>query len=473
MPKRRARGMVLVCVLSAWLLSGCITNLAPTQLLPREAFASVSEVALAVGADGLKHYAWTECSGENASYTCVLVYARVAAGGVIYSHGFVVPIGTVARYPDVAVASNGDAYVVRSECTAVVNCVDYWSKFPADPENVEIASNFVHTVSVASKGPPRVEARGNNVYATYLLDVAGAKHLRYRQLSGGARAGDIDDTVLSPSNPSLAIDSAGNLHVVWIRNPPGVRFIAYANNTGGVNDFNSVFDYDSAANRIFSHPDIALDDDDHVYLAYAFHVGTSGDTITVRCLAPVVNDCYRDAATLTVPEADGPWHVFANVNLEMINAHPNAVFAATNDGLEYSEIWWFQPPSSGGMAATQVTNTLYEREGEPLIVKEHSTAEDIPVIGWRMFNTLLSGAQAPAGDESVCHGEVFVLYSDLSHLRQVFEDHGTCNNHGLDLAANGEWVAGVWVDEESDAIQAHAAWTSFNAYGLYLPSVGR
>jgi hypothetical protein len=70
MPKRRAHWLVLVSALSAALLAGCIKGLAPVRPLPREALASVTEVAIAVGADGVKHYAWTECFGENATYTC-------------------------------------------------------------------------------------------------------------------------------------------------------------------------------------------------------------------------------------------------------------------------------------------------------------------------------------------------------------------------------------------------------------------
>lgn len=121
MPKRRAYWLLTFSVLSAWLLSGCITTLAPTQFLPRQAYASVNEVALAVGADGVKHYAWTECFGQGETYTCVLVYTRTATGEVLYSYGFVQTIGDFARYPDVAVNSAGDAYVVWSECTDFSN----------------------------------------------------------------------------------------------------------------------------------------------------------------------------------------------------------------------------------------------------------------------------------------------------------------------------------------------------------------
>ncbi|MEP7358572.1 MAG: hypothetical protein ABI847_15090 [Anaerolineales bacterium] len=231
MPKRRARWFLLVSMLSALLLSGCITSLAPVKPLPREALASVTEVVVAVGANGVKHYAWTECSGEDATYTCVLVYSRVVLGAVVYSHGFVVPIGTFARNPDVAVASSGDAYVVRSVCTSAFGCVDYWSMFPADnPESVEIDTNLLHTSALNSEAPPRVEARDNNVYAAYVVEIGGFTRLRYRQLSGGARTGLVDTSLLPPAGASIAVDSAGDLHAVWVRNPVTDTIVAYSNN---------------------------------------------------------------------------------------------------------------------------------------------------------------------------------------------------------------------------------------------------
>ena len=116
-----------------------------------------------------------------------------------------------------------------------------------------------------------------------------------------------------------------------------------------------------------------------------------------------------------------------------------------------------------------MTNTPGESEGEPLIVEENSTGADVPVVGWRIFQLLLADAQAPAGNAGYCAGDVFMTYGGEAKPTQVFTDRGTCANSGLDLAANGEWVAGVWIDEESDVIASHAAWTEFNARVVYLP----
>src|SRR6185436_7316313 len=103
----------------------------------------------------------------------------------------------------------------------------------------------------------------------------------------------------------------------------------------------------------------------------------------------------------------------------------------------------------------------------------HSNAGDVAVLGWRIFNPLFAGQQAPAVASSGCWGDVFTTYASPSNIRRVFEDRDTCDNAGLDLAASGPWVAGVWVDEESDQIASHSAWTAYNAYDVLVPLVNR
>jgi hypothetical protein len=469
MPKRRARWLA-VSMLCAWLLSGCVTTLAPTQPLPREAFASVVDVAVAVGPGGVKHYAWTECFGEEELYTCVLVYSRVVMGAVTYSHGFVTPIGKVWRYPDVAVSSTGDAYVVSSRCTNFSNCYDYWTMFPAaNPESVEPVSELLYSPQTISLERPVVEARGDDVYAAYVLEEADFRRLRYRQLSGGDRSGYIDSTQLSPVYASLAVDSNGDLHAVWVRNPVTDTFVAYSNNVGAANNFNAPIIFHDGNNALITAPDLALKANDRAYLAYSINNGIS-DTVKVRCTEAITANCYRAVSALDVPHASGGWNVYGSVHLELINDQPNVVFSAANAAELYDEVWWYHPPSSGDdNPPTQVTNTSVENEGEPLIVKEHSDAGDVAVVGWRQFQNFLLDEQGPAGNAGHCEGDVFVTYANTSSTRQVFTDRGTCANSGLDLAANGEWVAGVWIDEESDVIEAHAAWTSFNAHVVYVP----
>lgn len=474
MRKQRLAVTGLAGVLSAALLSGCIFGIAPVQPLPREAFASVNQVALAVGADGIKHYAWTECFGADATYTCVLVYSRTATGAVLYSYGFVTPIGTFAQDPDVAVTDSGDAYVVRSICTAPFICVDYWSMFPAaNPESVEPTTNLLHTSAVNSEGQPLVEARGDDVYASYFVEASGHVRLRYRQLSGGDRTGYIDANALFPTDASLAVDDDGDLHAVWIRNPVTDTIVAYSNNKGAAGDFPAAGEFeDGGGDSLITRPDLALDSDGRVYLAYSINNGAD-DTIMVRCL-DVPADCWRDVTLLTVPIVDGGWDVYRDLDLEMIGLQPNVVFAAEHDGLAYTEVWWYRPASTGGNTApAQVTNTISQNEGAPRIVKENSTAGDVPVLAWRMFQVNAAGALSPDGNPGTCFGDAFMLYYSTAEMQQVFEDQGTCANSGADLAANGAWVAGVWTDEESAQITSHAAWTTFNTERVNLPLVRR
>ncbi|MEP7359105.1 MAG: hypothetical protein ABI847_17775, partial [Anaerolineales bacterium] len=229
--------------------------------------------------------------------------------------------------------------------------------------------------------------------------------------------------------------------------------------------FDGGFDYQ------VSRPDLALDSDDRAYLTYVINSGLN-DTIKVRCVDLAAN-CYRGVTLLTVPQADGPWNVYQNANIEVLDGQPNVVFAATNDSVTSNDVWWYRPPSSGGNTAPlQVSQTPDDSEGEPLIVKEHSTFGDVGVVGWRIYRALFADAQAPEVTSGLCWGDVSMIYN-LGNDRRVFENRGTCDNSGLDMAANGPWVAGVWVDEESAQIATHAAWTGFNAYGVSLPAVVR
>jgi hypothetical protein len=310
------------------------------------------------------------------------------------------------------------------------------------------------------------------VYASYYVDAGGPTHLRYRQLSGGNRTGLMDSSGLQPVDVSLAVDSGGDLHAVWVRNPITDTIVAYSNNIGAAGDFPAPGTFEAGgSDDLITQPDLALDSDERPYLAYT--INSAADTIKVRCL-DVPADCYRGLTLLTVPQVDGGWNVHRDVDLELMGLQPQVVFAATHDTLTFTEVWWYRPASGGdNTAPTRVTQTTNENEAAPRIVKENSTAGDIPVVAWRMYEVIVAGTNAPEGSPGACYGAAFMLYYSTAEIRQVFEDQGTCANGAADLASNGPWVAGVWTDRESDAIAAHAAWTTFNTYRMNLPRVSR
>jgi hypothetical protein len=135
-------------------------------------------------------------------------------GAVIYSYGSAGD-WRFARYPDVAVSAGPMVVGVHRFST----CHDYWT-FPAThPENVEPQSELIHSSSVMSEDRPVVEARGLDVYAAYYIAVSGYTRLRYRQLNGGSSSGYIDSSTLGPVGVSLAVDSNGDLHAAWVRDP--------------------------------------------------------------------------------------------------------------------------------------------------------------------------------------------------------------------------------------------------------------
>jgi hypothetical protein len=246
--------------------------------------------------------------------------------------------------------------------------------------------------------------------------------------------------------------------------------VAYSNNvaTGG-GDFNAAFQYENGSgDTIITSPDLALDDDTRPYIAYSINNGAT-DTVKVQCRDDTATDCYRDDTTLTVPAPDGAWDVFRNVHLEMIGLQPNVVFAATNDSLDHTEVWWYHPdPDGANDPPAGLTNTLNHDEGEPLIVEENSSI-DVPVVAWRIFEPPPPMVQGLSSQ--YCFGDVYYTFGSTGTRYKVFDDQDTCDNEPFDLAANGQWVAGAWADIDPDVSVYHAVWTTFNAYRKNVPIV--
>ncbi|HEY0606572.1 MAG TPA: hypothetical protein VGD58_26845, partial [Herpetosiphonaceae bacterium] len=154
---RRSLRLVLVCVLTLSLLTGCVTTLAPVRpLLAGNSDSSAYNVAVAVQANGIKHYAWNECRVGG----CRLVYQRIRFGAPIYQYILAEGSSFDIRYHDLAVTADGRAFVVHSLCNN--GCVDYYSIVPADADdNTPIDSEPLATPSGNSAGPPKLEARDN------------------------------------------------------------------------------------------------------------------------------------------------------------------------------------------------------------------------------------------------------------------------------------------------------------------------
>jgi hypothetical protein len=473
MSARRSFGLPTVCIVVLVWLTGCVTTLAPTRALISAGSAHASEIAVAVQANGVKHYAWTECSGSDT--TCQLVYDRVLFGSTIYRYVFTVVTGAQIRHPDVAVTTDGRAFVVRSVCIPGA-CTDYYSEIPADVDDTTpIMPIQLASPGANSAGPPKIKARGNVVYALYLVPDGTNARLRYRQISGGTSGGSVDFRAsVHNSHPSFAITSAGKFHAVWMTNTSSSTEISYSNNIGTTGDTGMPISYDVAGNYHFDRPDIALDTSDTPYIVYSYD-GSSSDIVKIRCEA-AASACFNGITTRVVPldAAQNPWRLRGSPHIEVPGSAPTIVFSADTSATSNNEIWYYTPPSSGTDFGPSRITTNDVQDDEPLIVEETSNFGNIAVVAWRTYIAVTIPPNPPfPGGSFDCPRDVYTFYFNNSTLRRVFDSTGGCFASSHDLAANGQWVAGAWIDLLSTSDSRYVAWTTFNAHTSYVPITTR
>lgn len=463
---RRSPRLVIVCVIALSLLTGCVTTLAPAR--PLLGNGSASEVAVAVQANGIKHYAWTECGGGS----CQLMYQRIKFGAPIYQYAFTVAPGAQIISPDVAVTADGRAFVTRSVCVEAV-CTDYYSIFPADANDTTmIVSEQLASPAANRTAPAKLKARDNIVYAVYTVETPDTPRLRYRQLSGGTSGGYVDfRPSVQPGAPSLAIGSNGALYVTWKAATSSSTEIAYGHNSGTTGDFPTVVSYDFAGNYNFLNPDIALDPNNTPYIVYAYK-GDASDIVRIRCEA-VVTACFGEIGTRTIPlnSAQNPWRLRGSPHIQLLSWSPAVVFSADTSVTDNNEIWYYTPPSSGvDPGPTRVTNNAAQ-DDEPQIVVERSSFGDVPVVAWRTYVTITTPPSPPFPGITVdCARDAYMFYFNQTTVQRVFTSTGGCFNTAQDLAANGQWVAGVWLDRRANSDDSRLVpWTLFNANTVYTP----
>lgn len=472
MSARRPLRLVFVGVIALSLLTGCVTSLAPTRPLSAAGTVNERAVAVAVQANGIKHYVWIDCAGEN----CRLVYQRIKFGAPIYQYVFAVMPSDQFKSPDVAVTTDGRAFIMRSACVEAI-CTDYYSIIPADANDTTvIAWQALASPAANSGASPMLVSRDNIVYAVYTVATSGPARLRYRQLSGGTSGGYVDIRAdRRPAAQGMAIGSNGALHVVWHSSTISSSEIAYGSNNGTTGDFPTIISYDSAGNYNFRGSDIALDPDNTPYIVYAFDASTH-DIVRLRCEA-VFSDCFGEIATRTIPldSALNPWRLRGGPQIQLLSWSPAVVFAARNSATGNNEIWYYTPPSAGiDPGPTRVTHNAVQ-DDEPQIVVERSNFGDVPVVAWRAYERVTFPPGSPfAGITVDCPRDGYVFHFDPSTVRRVFTSTGGCFNNGQELAANGQWVAGVWLDrQDSDPSSPIIPWTSFNAHTAYTPITGK
>jgi hypothetical protein len=456
MSARHRWSLFAVCILGVSLLSGCVTTLAPVRVLPGSDNGDIVDVKVAVQANGIKHYLVQACAER-----CRLVYQRVQLAAPIYQYVF---DGAELRSPALAATDDGHGVVAFTECAP--SCIDRYTIIPPNATpSTPIITEALALPGAISGGEIQLAARGNVVYASYYADGSPYSRLRYRQLSGGSSSGVIDARPLvSASNPSLAIGGDGALYAVWKASSDDTIEIAYGSNSGSSGDFAPPASYEPRPDDSFRDADIALDPSNTAYLVYAYDDGEN-DLVKLRCVASS-GTCFGGVVDRVIPldSAQNPWRLRGAPQIQVLGSSPAVVFAADTSSTDKEEIWYYTPPSYGVDPGPRRVTSDSVGDDEPLIVVERSSYGDVPVVAWRSYETV-----APTID---CPRDAFVFYFASSTTRRVFESNGGCATKSRDLAANGPWVAGVWIDRRTRQHNSPlAAWTLFNADMLYVPFV--
>jgi len=199
------------------------------------------EPAVAVDAKGNVHIVWYDASpyyDGNSNYD--IVYRRWNAttgnwGGFTNTTDLISKISSSdARYPDIAVDGKGNIHIVWQDYTTLYTdnsgsydiFYSYWNVTTKQWRGHTADYDFLSPNSTSTCGPPAiaVDAQGNVhvVWADYSSNYGNdnAYDIVYRCWNATKNVwGKIEnvstEATLTAENPSIAVDSGGNVHVAW------------------------------------------------------------------------------------------------------------------------------------------------------------------------------------------------------------------------------------------------------------------
>jgi hypothetical protein len=418
-------------------LAGCALNVPPATQLPSTAAASGP--AVDIEANGTRHVVWQDCGTS-----CSIIYHRTTSAGVSTRIALAPPAGETYREPDIAVTDDGSAYIVWRSLTAASNTyAPYFAVIPSGATTAPARQALAGAVTAAiASDPPSVTARGTTVYAVYFAPSATNVYLYKRRLNPLEAATQMTANPNTKiSNASIAIDSAGNLHVAYeYGSADGGQYQAvfYHGPTTG----QQLLSNNGVAWDYYSRPDLELDSADNAYVLYA---------IDHKYI-----DVYRRRPTgeetkfgLLPGGANGWW--VSQPDMAIIGSNLEIVFSGSNPSLppKYSVVWKgsLNTVSGAGTAPTQISPTSVWLPQEAKI----ANVQNYPVVMW---------TQVDPGTGH-CTYEGFYWEKSVG-AKKVFTSTG-CYHDELDVAAEGEWLSGVSISGSQSNVDLPAPWIVYNA----------
>lgn len=454
-------GLALLLLLTA---AACKVPLPGRPLLSDPPDASVSSPAVAIEADGTRHFAWVEPGGEILNAQGVTYYRVFPDGTSASNSWYPDELGEYYADPDLVVTDSGTAYLAYRDCTSgtLTTCGSYvvalpkaWGGAPLLPQPAGVGASNLTLVQ-----------RGGIVY---LLGVNGegdlgldGSRVAYKQLAGGTRQGSVAwESGWFAGDPGGVIDSAGNLHVAFqTHNFLGTDHkVGYTSNAGVPGDMLApVYSTAVSIPSQVSSPSISRSESNGaVFVAYAaadspanrLYVWQPGTTAALIPLGPATDWQIRGSPALAA---------FGSNNYQVVFSASNSSTSGT------AEMWLYD---RGKLVLARLTDDTLN-DGQPVVAKAFGVF-DYPIFAWR--TAAIPDPSAPGN----CFGDVRVLtesQSSAPYLRTAFRDQGTCNNYGYDLAASGERALGAWLDVRPGS-SVLEPWYSVDATETFLPAVRR
>lgn len=426
-------------------LSACVPTIIPARAISTTTGFNLDSIgnplAIAVEPNGRKSLVWLE-QGDFEKY---LVFYRTVLGE---AQQVLSLRDDNAHVPDIAVTDNGNAHLVWYSGSGESHYC--YAAIPAD------GSGSLSCTSLYSGGLPpgiltiRVIARGNYIYVVYPT----RQGIYYKQLTPLLNTeGWVGKYTVGTSLDALdlAIDSDGYLHVIWVQYSDSSFTILYNSNASvtpgrDMNQLRYLGYYDPQG-------DIAIATAGTPQKVYIVKKFTDPDPLIGDRL--FISSCVASGcpsiteSEIILDSTKRPWLIW-DISAIGIGSSVYIVFTADNGSITYSEVFLdvygdIYPPG-------QITTTNYQKVELKLVA-----GGGIPIAGWRKFTMS-------------CHADNAYVWDTFNGVRQVFTSN--CNNHyGADMAANQDWVAGVWAAPISTSNPRVVPWMSANGYVSSLPLV--
>jgi hypothetical protein len=458
------RILVLVFVLSVLLLTGCdTTNLPAGPLrLSDAAYQSTSDSQLAVAIDarGVKHIARVECRTDNGG-SCRVIYEAVPGVGQNAYHVYTPQVGQSFRNPDVAVTDSGLAMVVWQNCPAgdpllTRQCQTYYARND-DLNTVRLLEVGTHSLSA-----PLAVSRGEVIYALHeVTNGATGSALRYCRITTPLYvchyASDhpaLDDGVRR-KDPAAAVSGGGSLQVAWLAFEAGWNNL-YTNGNYGALDADMVNKHLRYSNVNLLPPAMAIEtDDEYIYIPVASLGGSSDELHIYFCF--VNQNCEGGGINSFDLPSEKLWSIESKPAVIARADQAQVAFSATNtDHPLQNQIYLSSNYTPGSFTSVSRPFPTTLASGSSNCDPALALVDGWTSIGWHICGF------PPARDD-------IYFFSAFTGGKIMHDANNYAGRGGLDMAANGKYVAGVWNEIQSDG--RIATWLVFNTYLSYVPMV--